>query len=259
MILANDGVFNDGGYEPGVSAGVLSDLENSVVSAFNRGIADTFAIAPNNWAAEPSLNSATATAGSGLSVGTYYYVITATNTFGETTTSIERAATTTTTDGQVTLSWTPEDGPSQSTPDGPTQFNIYRSTTPGSGYQLVGTQLNNGVNPAISYTDSALPERRKRRRTTMQSARWRTTTQGSCIKTAPRIPRPASASMDWLTASRMTIKEARSTNFQANFSAVQINLMPWGTIPTPGPGPTPTHNVSGIEILSQPISGVIGV
>ena len=35
--------------------------------------------------------------------------------------------------------------------------------------------------------------------------------------------------------------------------------MPWGTTPTPpGPGPTPPHDASGIEILSQPTSGVIG-
>ena len=209
MILANDGVFNDGGYEPGVSAAVLSDLENSIVSAFNRGIADTFTIAPNNWAAEPSLNSATATAGSGLSAGTYYYVITATNTYGETTTSIERAATTTATDGQVTLSWTPEDGPTQGAPDGPTQYNIYRSTTPGTGYQLVGTVLNNGVNPVISYTDSAVTGTRKRHRNTTRRARSPIGTRVSCIKTARRTRRPASASTVWRTALPTMIKEAR--------------------------------------------------
>jgi len=55
MILACDGVFNTGGAQPGVDAGVLSDLENSIVSAFNRGIADTFSIAPSDWTANTSL------------------------------------------------------------------------------------------------------------------------------------------------------------------------------------------------------------
>lgn len=258
MIMANDGVFNDGGSQPGADAGILSDLENSIVSAFNRGIADNFSIAPNNWAAEPSLNSATATAGSGLSPGTYYYVITATNIFGETTTSIERAATTTSTDGQVTLSWTAENGPNQGNSDGPTQYNIYRSTTPGSGYQLVGTITNNGVNPATSYTDSAASGTSQTPPTYYAPGSTSNWYAGFLHQNSTTNPTSGISINSLAYGFPYDDQGGDSTNFQANFSAVQINLMPWGTNPDPHHGPGPDDHWPGIKVLQQPSSGVLG-
>lgn len=51
MVFGNDGVFNSGPLDPlAPNQGYLSDAENAIVSAFNRGIATNFSIAPSNWA-----------------------------------------------------------------------------------------------------------------------------------------------------------------------------------------------------------------
>jgi hypothetical protein len=50
MIFGCDGVFNSGSLDPlAPNQGYLSDAENAIVSAFNRGIATNFSIAPSNW------------------------------------------------------------------------------------------------------------------------------------------------------------------------------------------------------------------
>jgi hypothetical protein len=227
MILANDGVFNTGGAQAGVNAGTLSDLENSIVSAFNRGIANNFAIAPSNWASEPELNSATAVAtadppGNKLAPNTtYYYVITATNADGETTTSLERKATTTTTNKSVQLDWTAHVKPSH--------YNIYRSTTQGSGYQLVTTVANPITTPVVTFTDEG--------------------THTPTAQTPPVYYAPGSIA-NWYSAflhqnstnnptTGISINSLaygfpyddqgnQSTNFQAFFTRVDVNIGKWG-------------------------------
>ncbi|MHB1556721.1 MAG: putative Ig domain-containing protein [Isosphaeraceae bacterium] len=120
MTFACDGVFATASsdpsktYDPNAKAqgtAVTTDLaaiENAIASAFNRGIATDFALAPNNWAAPPSLSQAPTIVpdpGSTLAAGTYYYAVTAINSNGETTPSIEVAATVTGSDQAVTLNW----------------------------------------------------------------------------------------------------------------------------------------------------------
>ncbi len=246
QIFAADGVFNTGGEQPGVNAGVLSDLENSVVSAFNRGIADNFSIAPDNWAAEPSLNSATAGSGGSLAAGTYYYVITGTNSAGQTTTSIERAAAVGA-NGSVDLSWTPSVQV--------TQYNIYRSQTQGGGYQLITSVTNDIANPSTGFTDngSFAPQ----------------------SQSPPMYYAPGSLS-NWYSAflhlnstnnptTGVSINSLAygfpyddqggdSTDFTlTTVNQVNINLMPWGQTPNL-PASTPTS----IAVLTQPQSGLLG-
>jgi len=154
MILGADGVFNTGGYQPNADAGTLTDLQNSIVSAFNRGIANNFLLQPSNWANEPSLLTATAVDSTIPNTNllapntTYYYVITAYNAQGETTASLERMATTTNTDLSVLLTFTPQSEP--------TQYYIYRSTTQGSGYQFVGAPVNPANDNISSFLDAGI-------------------------------------------------------------------------------------------------------
>lgn len=225
MILAADGVFNTGSAQPGADAGTLSDLQNSVVSAFNRGIATNFNIHPNNWAAEPELNSAAAVShgANNLAANTsYYYVLTATNSDGETTTSLERKATTTSTNKAVQLNW------SATLP--PTHYNVYRSTTPGSGYELVTTVPNPSNLPATSFYDDG---------------------SHTLTKQSPPIYYAPGTVANWYSAflhqnstndpvNGVSINSlaygfpyddqgSQSTNFQSFFSRVDINIGQWGT------------------------------
>jgi hypothetical protein len=55
MVLANDGVFNDGKFQPGVNPTIQSGIENAIVAAFNRGVADNFSIAPSDWSSNSAL------------------------------------------------------------------------------------------------------------------------------------------------------------------------------------------------------------
>ncbi|MBX3412862.1 MAG: hypothetical protein KF708_09255 [Pirellulales bacterium] len=154
MVLAADGVFNTGGAQPVVDSKTLSDLENSIASAFNRGIANNFNIAPSNWAAEPALNSATAIetppATNKLAPNTtYYYMMTAENGYGETTTSLVRQATTTSTEKTVLLEFSPQSSP--------TSYNIYRSLSPTSGFTLIHS-VTNPANNIHSFVDTGFAD-----------------------------------------------------------------------------------------------------
>jgi hypothetical protein len=147
MVLANDGVFNTGNEQPSVDAGVLSDIENSIVTAFNRGIANNFSIAPSNWIFAEPLNSATATTGGNLATGTYYYVITGVNSQGETSVSNEESATVSNGTNAVQLSWNPQDSSIY------TQYNVYRGASTGAE-KLLATVTNNNTNPTTGYLDT---------------------------------------------------------------------------------------------------------
>lgn len=228
MILAADGVFKSTGENPNAYDLVLNDLENSIVSAFNRGIANVYSIKPNNWANEPELNSAKTvaplhpTTNKLAPKATYYYVITATNADGETTTSLERKATTTADDRNIELAWTAHNSP--------THYNVYRSTTPGKDYELVTTVTNDISDPVKGFRDDG--------------------THTPTKKSPPIYYAPGSIA-NWYSAffhqnstndllNGVSInglaygfpyddQGSQSTNFQGVFTQVDINIGRWST------------------------------
>ncbi len=236
MIMACDGVFNTG-------SGTISDIENRVVSAFNRGIATTFTIPPDLWAAQPTLNTATpgTTSGANLGAGTYYYVVTATIGGKESTVSIERAATVGAGQNSVQLAWAANNAP--------TQYNIYRSTTQGSGYQLVGTQANSISSISFGFND---------------------TNAGPIVTQTPPMYYAPGSTSNWYSgflhtnytnnnASGVSINGLAygfpydddggdSTNFQATFTNVYVNLQPWSSTQMSSSLAT----AAALQITSQP-------
>ena len=113
MVFACDTVFASDKHDPDVAgnadlAGALGAIENSIVSALNRGIATNYAIPPDNWAAFPQMLSAPIVATNSVSqvtaTTTYFYAVSAVNVYGETTPGLEVSATLDV--GQTaTLSW----------------------------------------------------------------------------------------------------------------------------------------------------------
>jgi hypothetical protein len=175
MVFSNDGVFNTGPstspstspVDPTVPAQyglMLADVENAIVSAFNRGIATS--IAPNDWTNAPS--GLTASPGnSGVSQNnnlvdgtTYYYVITANNQAGETVASAEVSATASGSTPSIQLSWTSANGPNQTpasfdTPAGVVSYNIYRGTSADlASLQLIAKDVANGTSPNFTPLSS---------------------------------------------------------------------------------------------------------
>jgi hypothetical protein len=142
QIFGAEGAMGSAG-EPGDAGGspdIQKDLENSIATAFNRGIATQFSLAPDNWADPPvSFQARHDAAASTLPAGTYYYVITGVDAQGETTASLEQSVTTTATDPSAELSWstTPQNlYPGFTTF---TSFNIYRGNSSGGENQLIAT------------------------------------------------------------------------------------------------------------------------
>lgn len=237
MVMACDGVFN-------TASGTISDLQNRVVSAFNRGIATTFSIPPNLWAAEPSLNSATAgnTSGGNLTTpGTYYYVVTATINGSESTVSLERAATIASGDNYVHLAWNASDAP--------TQYNIYRTQTPGTGYYLVGTQPNAVGSIAFGYDDKNLgtntPATPPAYYAPGSTSNWYA---GFLHTNATNSPATGMSVNGLAYGFAYDDDGGASTNFQANFTNVYINLQSWGT----GSLQSPLLSAAALQIISQP-------
>ena len=254
MVFGNEGAFKTGGYQPNADPVALSGIQNAIVSAFNRGLATNFNINPNNWGSPPLFTSAAANvSGGNLAPSTnYYYVVTAVNADGETTTSLERNVLTTTTNKQAVLVWEP-----LSTP---TQYNVYRSTTPGTGYQLVA-QVPNGVPNATGYTDmGAAPQ-----------------SQAPPIFYAPGTTSNWYAAFTHLNAtnnptSGISInglaygfayddQGGQSTDFTvATTTPITIDLLSWKLSdpipapPHPNPLPAPPAVPSSLSMLAQPAS-----
>lgn len=113
MVFGCDAVFASNAFDPDVAyssdvATALGSIENMIVTAFNRGLANNPGIQPDNWAAFPQmLGQPTVAANPSSQVTattTYYYAVTAVNVFGETTPSLEVTATLNT--GQAaTIAW----------------------------------------------------------------------------------------------------------------------------------------------------------
>ena len=152
MVFGCDTVFASNAYDPDVAgngdlAGALGAIENSIVSALNRGIATNYAIPPDNWAAFPQMLSApivaTDSASQVTATTTYFYAVSAVNVYGETTLGLEVSATLEA--GQsATLTWA--NGANAAPAIG---YNIYRGTSVNNLtlYKTLGGQQ-------ASYTDT---------------------------------------------------------------------------------------------------------
>jgi hypothetical protein len=157
MVFGCDAVFASNSFDPDVAdngdlATALGAIENSIVSAFNRGIATNSSIVPDNWAAFPQMQNFPQVKTSGSSQVTqttrYSYVVTAVNIYGETTPSLEVAATLEA--GQVaTISWA---NGAHAAPA--TAYNVYRRDPVTGEFALIHTTANGSQ---TSYTDTGAP------------------------------------------------------------------------------------------------------
>ncbi len=137
---------------PSTDEAAAGALEASLSAAFNRGVATNYAIAPDNWSAEPFITSyptVASNAGSTLARGVYYYEVTSVDVYGESTPSLEVNATVTADNAQgVTLNWSPNDGVSGVPP---LYYNVYRGTS-SDNLTLYATGIQ-----ATNFTDSGIP------------------------------------------------------------------------------------------------------
>ena len=201
-----------------------------------------------------------------MTADAYYYVITSTNSYGETTASSELMQVITAQDvqnntRQVELTWTAYNTP--------TQYNIYRSTTQGSGYQLIASVPNPNPNnhniPVTSFTDPGLapitptpghpapaaltPE--------LYYAPGTTSNWYAGFMHQNSTDNPATGvSIDGLAyAFGYDDQGGNSTNMENNFSQIYVNLQPWAASQTPPVNLDPTPNAPlAIQILNQPKS-----
>ena len=97
----------------------------------------------------PTISAALATGGTLTVATTYYYKVTSTNKFGETTASNEVSATPTTGNQTVQVSWTIRGANAWENAEG---YNIYRGTSPGGENVLVGTSLSEST----GFTDNGI-------------------------------------------------------------------------------------------------------
>lgn len=128
MVFACDAVFASNGLDPD-SNDAVGDIENSIVSAFNRGLATNYAVPPDNWAGFPAMSTPALVAADPQSqvavTTTWYYAVTALNALGESTPGMTLAATLVPGQG-ATLNWT-----NGSAFNGPaTGYNVYRGSSP---------------------------------------------------------------------------------------------------------------------------------
>ncbi len=156
MVFGCDAAFASDAHDPDVAgnadlATALAAIENSIVSAFNRGIAADFTIPPGNWASFPQMLDYPAVSVDASSqvaaVTTYYYAVTAVNVYGETTPSLEVAATLHS--GEVaTLNWSNGENAAPAV-----AYKVYRGTSPDDLTWLY-TTVDGGE---TSYTDVGAP------------------------------------------------------------------------------------------------------
>jgi hypothetical protein len=277
MIFSCDGVFNSGDASA-ANPGYLADLGNAVSSAFNRGLADQTNIQPSSWASNPALFGVTSTTGSLPANQDYYYVITAETgyndgthnyNFGESVISLERKLAASGSPQGATLTWQAADPPGGNSGPayGITQYNVYRSTTPGTGYKLVQSIVNGDSPPATTWTDTGA---------------------AAGTQTPPSFYAPDSTS-NWYAAywHRNSTNDATngvsinglaygypyddqggfSTNIQWVSNAdgsgvpdsVTIHLTGWGEAPNPphpnpNPNPNPDDGPAKIVMLEQPVT-----
>jgi hypothetical protein len=256
MIFANDGVFKTS--QPDVDAVALNGLQNSVVSAFNRGIATDFSVAPSDWANAPKVYSAQAINGGSLTPSTnYYYVVTAQTAFGETTVSTEFKATTTSTNRRVQLAWEPQDVPGPGNELGYTSYNVYRRTDT-TGYERINWPITNWhANNLTGFIDNgAMP----------------------LVADIPVTYYPASSTSNWYAAfqhqnystnptSGISIdglaygfayddQGAQSSDLTAvNPTQINITLLPWSRQQaTPPRLNSPPTSPTSLQFLTQPVS-----
>lgn len=273
MIFACDGVFNSG--DPSAAdAGYLADLGNAIASAFNRGLADQTSMDPSSWASNPAFYSVAPATGNLPANTDYYYVITAVTgyddgvhsyTFDESVISLERMLPSSSSTQGAVLTWQSADPPG--TPGGPafgvTQYNVYRSTTPGSGYKLVQTITNGDSPPATTWTDTGATAGTQTPPTfyaagstaNWYAAYWHLnstsdTTSGVSINgLAYGYPYDDqggfSTNIQWVSAS----------DGSGVPDTITIHLAGWGDTPDPPhPHPHPDNTPAQIKFLEQPVT-----
>jgi len=179
MVFAQLGVFASNAIDPAIAADngfldaaqlgglerMVGAVENAVSTAFNRGLATQFTLAPDAWATAQAFSqppaSARAGVGSGeLTAGTdYYYVITAVDADGNESTPgrMVRGTVAVGDDGiRLAFGALPATPPAGKPFQGPVyqSFNVYRSTSPDLSAMRKLYVLTNRTTPGFSeFTD----------------------------------------------------------------------------------------------------------
>jgi len=159
MVFGCDGVFASNTFDPdSFKSGKLQpvgDIENSIVSAFNRGIATTFydaatktGLVPDNWASFPNFTTPQ-TVDRTTPSNNLYYAVTAVNVYGETTAS----ATVLAKQGS-TLTWANGGNAAPAI-----TYNVYAGTSPDQLYLQTTTSSPSIVAPAFTSQATAIPYR----------------------------------------------------------------------------------------------------
>ena len=265
MVFGNDGVFNTGGRQPLVNAQLLSNLENPIVSAFNRGIANNYAINPNNWANAPAVYAIATSSPGNLKKDAYFYVVTATNSYGETTASLEYSATITSdpdtahpqnSNNSISLQWKADNKP--------TKYNIYRSTTQGFGYQLIGSVNNpdhtNHNIPVTSFVDTGYTANPAKTPFVYyapgSTSNWYS---GFLHQNSTNNPTTGVSVRGLAYGFGYDDQGGQSTNMGGAYTQVNINLKPWAAAPITPVKFDPTPNAPlKLQILMQPKSIQLG-